>query len=476
MKHILTRILAAAAFIAACAPDFVSAGGAPDPWAGVPKILARIKAPSFPDRVYPITKYGATADGKGDSSEAIRKAIDACAAAGGGTVLVPAGTFLTGPIHLKSNINLHLAEGATLLFYNDPDRYMPNIFTRWEGVELMNFSPLIYAHGQENIAITGKGTLDGQATDDTWWAMHDLSKNRVPGQPPGSDSRNTLMRQADEPIETMDPRKRIYGKGENLRPPFIQPYNCKNILIEGVTILRSPFWEINPVLCQNVTVRGLKIISHGHNNDGCNPESCADVLIEDVYFDTGDDCIAIKSGRNNDGRRVNVPSENIIIRNCVMKDGHGGVTIGSEISGGCRNVFVENCRMDSPHLDRALRFKTNAVRGGVIENIYFRNIQVGQVADAVVHVDFNYEEGAKGAHTPVLRNVVIENMTSQSSSYAFYLRGFAKSPISNITVRDSVFNGVQRDNILEHVDGFEAVDVKINRVPPKPKIKKKKKG
>ena len=169
------------------------------------------------------------------------------------------------------------------------------------------------------------------------------------------------------------------------------------MLIEGVTIVNSPMWEIHPVLCQNVTVRDVSIGSHGPNNDGCDPESCRDVLIEGCMFDTGDDCIAIKSGRNDDGRRVNVPSENVIIRNCTMKDGHGGVVIGSEISGGVRNVFAEHCRMDSPHLDRALRLKNNAVRGGVVEDIYMRDVTVGQVAEAVLTIDFFYEEGDSGS-------------------------------------------------------------------------------
>ncbi len=435
-----------------------------DPWLSVyPAILARIKPPAFPDRVYPITNYGASADGKSDASAAIRAAIDACAAGGGGTVLIPAGTWLTGPIHLKSNTNLHLEEGATLQFIPDPRLYQPNVFTRWEGVELMNFSPLIYAYEQQNIAITGKGILDGAADYDNWWGWVLLDRKTKPKEPLARASRNRLMREAQMPIEQQDPRQRIYGLHEYIRPPFIQPYRCQNILIEGVTILRSPFWEINPVLCRNVTIRGVTIVSHGANNDGCDPESCTDVLIENTSFDTGDDCIAIKSGRNNDGRRVNVPSENIIIRNCTFKDGHGGVTIGSEISGGCRNVFIENCEMDSPRLDRALRFKTNAVRGGVIENIHARNIRVGRVADAVIHADFNYEEGARGDHIPVLRNVVIENLTSKSSARAITLRGLEKAPISDITVRNCQFGGVKKDNLIEHVQNLRQENVKIER-------------
>src|ERR687890_2131599 len=188
--------------------------------------------------------------------------------------------------------------------------------------------------------------------------------------------------------------QRIFGENSYLRPQFIQPYKCKNVLIEGVKIIDSPMWEVHPVLCENVIVRNLSIVTHGPNNDGCDPESSRDVLIERCMFDTGDDCIAIKSGRNADGRRINVPSEDIIVRDCEMRDGHGGVTIGSELSGGVRHVYAERNRMDSPQLDRALRLKDNAMRGGVLEHIYMRDVTVGQLADAVLQVDFLYEEGA----------------------------------------------------------------------------------
>src|SRR4029079_1390489 len=209
-----------------------------------------------------------------------------------------------------------------------------------------------------------------------------------------------------------------------LRPQFIQTYRCRNVLVEDVHIVNSPMWEIHPVLSTNVTVRRVKIRSHGPNNDGCDPESCFDVLIEGCEFDTGDDCIAIKSGRNADGRRLHAPTENVIIRNCVMKDGHGGVTIGSEISGDVRWVFADKCRMDSPNLERALRLKTNAMRGGTLEHIYMRDVTVGQVSDAVVHVDFNCEEGAKGPFMPVVRDINVERVSSRKSKYALYLRGF----------------------------------------------------
>jgi unsaturated rhamnogalacturonyl hydrolase len=426
-------------------------------WTALPEILARIKAPEFPARDFVITKYGAVADGSNDCTAAIAKTIEACHKAGGGRVVVPAGVFLTGAVHLKSNVNLYLAEGATLKFVFDLAKY-PVVFTRWEGVECMNYSPLIYAFEQENIAITGKGVLDGGANLETWWGWNSRADRPATKQ---STARKKLVEMGEKgvPVE-----QRVFGEGSFLRPNFIQPYRCRNVLIEGVTINNSPMWEIHPVLCTNVTVRGVTIVSHGSNNDGCDPESCRDVLIEDCVFDTGDDCIAIKSGRNNDGRRVNVPSENIIVRNCTMKDGHGGVVMGSEISGHCRNVFVENCKMDSPNLDRALRFKNNAVRGGIIENVFMRNVEIGRVSEAVLTVDFLYEEGTNGLHRPIVRNVALEKVTSTSSPRVMFIRGFPGAVIDNISIANSTFSGVTETEVVQHAGTINLNNVTIEPV------------
>jgi polygalacturonase len=221
-------------------------------------------------------------------------------------------------------------------------------------------------------------------------------------------------------------------------------------------------WEIHPVLSENVTVRKVRISSHGPNNDGCDPESCRDVLIEDCSFDTGDDCIAIKSGRNEDGRRIGVPTENVIIRGCEMKDGHGGVTVGSEISGGVKNVFAENCRMDSPNLDHALRVKNNAARGGLLEKFYFRNITVGQVAHALITIDFNYEEGAKGNFTPVMREFVVDNLRSSKSKYAVDIQGLSNAPVYDVTIANSAFENVSDGNIVKNLNGLKLDNVRVN--------------
>jgi polygalacturonase len=234
------------------------------------------------------------------------------------------------------------------------------------------------------------------------------------------------------------------------------------VLIEDITLHNSPMWQVHPVLSTNVIVRRVKPTSLGPNNDGCNPECCRDALIEGCQFDTGDDCIAIKSGRNRDGRRVATPSENIVIRGCQMKDGHGGVTIGSEASGGVGNIFAEDCRMDSPNLDRALRLKTNSVRGGYIEHVYMRNVTVGQVADAVLQIDLFYEEGDKGKYPPVVRDIEMRKVTSQKSVYALYLRGYKSDPIRDVRLIDCTFENVAKPDVIENVEGLDLTSVTVN--------------
>jgi polygalacturonase len=429
-------------------------------WERVPSILARIRPPTFASRSFAVTRYGAKADGATDSSAAFRRAIAACAAAGGGRVVVEGGTFLTGPIHLRSRVNLEVKEGATIKFVTNPKAYELYVLTRFEGVEMLGLSPLIYASNAHDIAITGGGTLDGQARNTVWWHWNGSPRY---GWAQGMGNQRAARARLFEMAERNVPvTSRRFGVESFLRPNFIQPYGCTNVLIDGVTIRNSPMWEINPVLCRNVTVRGVQIDSHGPNNDGCDPESCTDVLIERCRFDTGDDCIAIKSGRNADGRRVNVPTENVIIRDCEMRDGHGGVTIGSEISGGVRHVYAERNKMDSPNLDRALRLKNNAMRGGVLEHIYMRDVEVGQLADAVLQVDFLYEEGANGDFPPVVRDVELRRVTSKKSNYALYLRGYEKGTIDDIRVIDCTFDGVAKPDVVEHVTGLVRRNVAVN--------------
>jgi unsaturated rhamnogalacturonyl hydrolase len=440
-------------------------------WDDAAAILARIQAPAFPNRDFAITDFGAKPGA--DATAAIRDAIAACAKAGGGRVVVPAGEWTTGAIHLLSHVNLHVSKGATLRFKTDPAAYLPAVFTRWEGVECYNYSALIYAFEQTDIAVTGEGTLDGGADWDNWWSWNKKRWDRASkkereerdprsfiqtGEPMQVAARDRLlvMGETDVPVE-----QRRFGDGDFLRPNFVQPYRCTNVLIEGVTIVRSPMWELHPVLSTNVTVRGVKISSHGPNNDGCDPESCRDVLIEDCVFDTGDDCIAIKSGRNNDGRRIGAPTENMIIRGCTMKDGHGGVVLGSECSGSIRNIFVEDCKMDSPNLDRALRFKTNATRGGTLENVFMRRVEIGRVAEAVLTIDLLYEEGAKGGFMPTVRNVHLQDIRSAASPRVLFITSFPGATIDDIRFRDCTFRGVESAEVLSGVGDISFRNVTI---------------
>ena len=429
-------------------------------WQKADAIIAAIAPTRFAKRDFVITEFGAKATAEFDSSMAINAAIAACSAAGGGRVVVPAGRFNTGPVHLKSNVNLHLQKDALLSFYPEPARYLPAVFTRWEGVELMGYSPLIYAFEQENIAITGEGILEGNGSNTHWWPWKGKWKHtpwQLDAKTEQSNTRNPLFAMAEAGVPVAE---RVFSENY-LRPPFIQPYRCKRVLIEGVTIRNSPFWLINPVLSEDVIVRGVNCVSHGPNSDGCNPESSNRVLIENCLFDTGDDCIALKSGRNNDGRRLATPVQNVVIQDCMMRAGHGGVVLGSEISGGARNIFARRCRMSSPDLERGIRIKTNSVRGGLIENISIRDIDIGEVKDAIV-INFFYEEGDAGPHLPQVKNLHISNLRVQKAQRAFLLRGFERAPISGVSLHHVQFNQTASLGVLENVAQIDAVDLTLN--------------
>lgn len=289
---------------------------------------------------------------------------------------------------------------------------------------------------------------------ENWWDWKLSHWNNPAEDKQRPDARALIaMGEKGVPVE-----ERIFGLGHKLRPNFFQPYRCRNILVEDVTFIRSPMWEIHPVLSTNITVWGVTVSSHEPNNDGCNPESSKDALIKGCVFDTGDDCIAIKSGKNNDGRRVNVASENIVVRNCRMKDGHGGVVLGSECSGNIRNIFVENCEMDSPNLERVLRFKNNAVR----------NIKVGKVGEAIVTIDLMYEEGSNGPHKPIVRNIEIDGVTATATPRVMFVVDFPGAVIGGIKFSNSKFQGVETAEVLASSGTIQFTNVVIE-----PKVKPK---
>lgn len=430
---------------------FCCASAGADIWTDEYRQLEQsIVQPTFADRTYNITKYGARqgADAK-KNQKAINKAIAACSKAGGGKVVVPAGTFETGAIMLLDDVNLVVEDGATLLFAFRPELY-PVVPTRWEGLDCWNLSPCIYAKDARNIAITGNGTIDGGASNEAWWPW--CGKKHYgwkEGQPRQQDlGRPELLKMAEAGV---DMSQRKFDADDCLRPQLVNFNNCENILVEDVTLLRSPFWVIHPLLSKNITVRGVQIINDGPNGDGCDPESCDGVLIENCFFNTGDDCIAVKSGRNNDGRKWNIPSQNIIIRGCEMKNGHGGVVLGSEISGGCRNIFVENCVMDSPNLDRVFRIKTNTCRGGVIEKLYARNLNVGQCKESVLKINLDYEprEICCRGYLPTVRHIYLDNVKCDKSKYGVMVIGLdSVANVYDINVDNCEFNNVADGNSI----------------------------
>lgn len=421
-------------------------------WARLPEILARIVPPTFPKRDFLITKFGAVGDGKTDCTPAFQKAIAACQKAGGGRVVVPLGKFLTGAIHLKSHVNLHIVKDGTILFSTKTKDFLPVVFNRFESTEVMNYSPFIYAFGQENIAITGEGTIDGQASKSDWHKWKDT----------GKEDQNKLVAMGDKGVPT---KERIFGEGHFLRPNFVQPVRCRNVLIEGIRLIDSPMWVLNPLYCTNVTVRGVTVDTKGTgikapNTDGCDPESCFDVLIENCTFNTDDDCIAIKSGRDADGRRVNIPCENIVIRNCHFKAGHGGVTAGSETAAGIRNIFAENCNFDSPDLKMALRLKTNPRRGGFVENFFVRNCTV-DTAVTGIHITMIYDKVTEGEAIPRIRNVDIRNVAFMKLKQALVIEGLSeRDKVTDVVIANCDFKSADLKSVITHAERIRMINVR----------------
>ena len=415
------------------------------------RIEQSIQLPKIAERQFLITSFGAkTTATAAQNQKAINRVISLVSKKGGGKVIIPKGTWNTGAIELKSHVNLVLEEGATLHFAFEPKLY-PLVRTSWEGLACWNYSPCIYAYKATDIAITGKGTIDGGGNNDTFWQWNGSPrfgyKEGVTKESQKLGSRSKLLKMAEDGVP-FDERK--FGMGYGLRPQLVNMVHCERILIKDVKMINSPFWVIHPLLSKNIAVDGVYVWNEGPNGDGCDPEACENVLIQNCVFHTGDDCIAIKSGRNNDGRLWNQPSKNIIIRNCKMEDGHGGVVIGSEISGGCENVYAENCVMDSPHLERILRIKTNNCRGGQVQNINMRNVVVGQCKEAVVKINLDYErkEICYRGFEPIVNNVNVENVTCQKSDYGVLIIGRdSLENVYDINIKNCKFDGVVKEPV-----------------------------
>lgn len=411
-----------------------------------PPAFFDFRPPRFPDRTFDIREHAprSAPSDDGEISGAVRCAIEACAAAGGGTVRIPAGRWRSaGPIHLRSRVRLHLERDAVVQFSARPSDYLPVVFTRWEGIECYNFSPLIYASGCEDVAITGAGTFDGNGQ--AWWHWKKLQ------QP-------AARQLYDAEHDGVPVDRRILGTEQAaLRPQFFQPINCRNVLVEGVTFLNGPMWTIHPVYCSNVIVRHATVLTDttGPNTDGLNPDSCDGVLVEHCRFSTGDDCLAINAGMNEDGWRVGRPCQNILVRHCRMEHGHGGIVIGSAMSGGVRNVWAHDCQFDGTH--RGIRLKSMRGRGGFVENIRIENIAMRQIVGQAILVDLYYGSttvAPRSDRPPVFRGIEIRNVRCDGAETAAQLRGLPDQPIESIVLRDCRATSKQ-GLVAENVVGLE---------------------
>ncbi|MEM7370320.1 MAG: glycoside hydrolase family 28 protein [Bacteroidota bacterium] len=437
-----------------------------DPWSKVDSIIQEVKAPVFPDRILSLSAVGAQGDGISDDRLRLQQAIDSIHQSGGGTVHIPANTyFCNGPLRLKSHVHLQLDSGAVIRFGTDPDAYLPAVYSRWEGTFLMNYSPLIYALDQENIAITGKGIIDGAADTINWYRWNGKEKyGWREGMPTQKAAQQSLrkMGQDGTPVQ-----ERLFGDGHYLRPNLFQPIRCRNIYLSGVEFRNSPMWLINPILCENVLVDGLTFRSFGPNSDGIDPEHSRNVLIQNCQFYTGDDCVAVKAGRDREGREVGVPSENIVIRNCYMQGLRSVFALGSEMSAGIQHVYYENCTITSlENSARLIRFKSNTDRGGFIRHVYFRNIDAtkARFQEGVFFFDMCYGGCEhEGTYIPSYSDFSIEHVkVGHAGGYAFKSNLLEASPLQGLQLRHIEIDGVGELPDLQHIHGLEVEDVRIN--------------
>jgi polygalacturonase len=412
--------------------------------------MPQLQRPDFPDRQVNILDYGAIPGGEVKNTAAIASAIVAIDKLGGGRVLIPAGVWLTGPVHLRSNIELHLAESAVLKFSDVMEDYLPNVFVRVGGIELYNYSPFIYARGCENIGITGPGRLDGNSQ--AWWDWKTKETREFFAQ--GA---------ANVPAE-----KRVYGTREAaIRPSFVSFVDCKNILMEGFTIGGGPNWTIHPIYSENIIIRKVNVLTEGPNNDGIDPDSCRNVLIEHCTFSTGDDCVVLKSGYDQDGRRVGRPTENVVMRHCSAKRGHGGLVIGSEMSGSVRNVYLFDSSFEGT--DRILRIKSRPGRGGVVENVWVDGVRGQNLKREAVILNMDYTSDPNAIvdqHPPIFRNIHVKNLVANGAPVAIRITGMESSPIQDVSFENVTIIS-ERGVVATHARGLQLLnlDLKVAKGP-----------
>ena len=435
------RLLAAALVLGAA---HASAAQTADDWARAEEVVRGIRLPEIPARDYPITDFGARAGGEADARPAIQAAIKKASAEGGGRVLIPAGRWLSrGPVHLASRINLHLAEGATLLFSPEARHYLPVVLTRWEGTEMYGYSPLIYAFEVRDVAITGKGTVDGNAASEflKWIPRAEPDFQRLRRM--GSDGTPAS--------------RRVFGEGTHLRPSIIQFFRAERVLLEDYTVLNSPFWVNHLVYTDHATVRRVRVESRHANNDGVDVDSSRHVVVENCWFRTGDDSVVVKSGRDKDGRDIGRPSEHVVVRHNDM-GGEDGIALGSEMSGGIRHVwFTDNVLRKGAS---AIRFKANLDRGGTVEHIRVRNFTV-EAFENLFWFQLDYPGQLGGNFPSTYRDIVFENFTVERAGTVFNGDAPAAAPLRDVTLRNIDIKQADRTFVLKNVEGLKLENVRI---------------
>ncbi|MCF8882717.1 glycoside hydrolase family 28 protein [Erythrobacter sp. SN021] len=392
-----------------------------NPWSRADRIVGEIGQVEIPARQFAITEFGALDNDGSDARPAIQSAIAAAHAAGGGRVIIPSGLWLSdGPIHYRSNVELHLAEGAHLRFLPNVEQYLPPVRTRWEGTELYTYSPMLYAENCENIALTGSGTVDGQG--EQYWL-------------PWRDTQRPIQRLLrDMGRDGVPVEERLFVGERRLRPYFVQFNRCRRVLVDGPRLIDSPFWMVHPLFCEDVIIRNIRCKSDHVNSDGVDPDSSRRVLIENCDFDVGDDGVSLKSGRDQDGWRVGIPTENVVVRNCTYSgSAGGGMAIGSEMSGGVRNIFVDG--YDLPRAVHTLYFKANLDRGGLISDIYIRNINAGETQSLLVFTN-DYHSYRGGNYPPQFERVLIESVQVDRTVVGISIDGHENAPVRDVVIRN----------------------------------------
>ena len=421
-------------------------------WAEATRIEDTITGAKVSGDIYNVLDHNIVPDNGTLNTDQINKLISSASNRGGGILKFPPGIYLTGGIILKDNIEINVEEGAVLKFSQNPVDYTPNVIGHWEGMEINNFRAFIYSNNAKNIAITGNGILDGNAGWDNWWSW---SKNNLHKQ---KKNRPRLMEynRSQVPLE-----ERHFGLGYNLRPNFIQTYKSEKITIQGVTLKNSPMWFIHTVLSENIIINDVKIYApyESPNTDALDFESSKNIVVKNCFIDVGDDCITMKSGRNQDGRRINTPTENVIARNNIIKNGRGGLTIGSEMSGGANNIFMRDCQINSKKLNRAFRIKGSEVRGGYVRNIFVKDVQIDTVGGGpVLNIDLHYKvrdaERDGNLYLPRVENVFIENVTCNYAKQPLFLDGYNESKIRNVRLKNIDIRNVEIPSHIKYVSNL----------------------